>query len=139
MKFLSLKGGCLLFCHYLNKGKNTLHSEPFVIYDEQTNAGKVVSQLECVLQWTDSYQENVHSFVNNISTLEGGAHLTGTKAALTRVINGFHEKTAQKNVKTALTGDDVREGLTGIVSVRIKNPEFQGQTKTKLGNPEVRS
>lgn len=135
-------GGLLSFCEYLNSGKNCLHSKIVEIFGEKRDQerGSVESQVECVLQWTDAYKENVHSFVNNINTIEGGTHLTALKSALTRVINQFSEAGNHlKGFKGALTGDDIREGLTAIVSIRVKNPEFQGQTKTKLGNPEVRA
>lgn len=134
------EGGLVSYCQYLNRGKNTLHPQSVLIQSEKlTTEGKVEAQLECVLQWTDSYQENIHSYVNNINTVEGGTHLTGLRSSLTRVVNQFSDKSGMlKGFKDSLTGDDIREGLTGIVSVRIKNPEFQGQTKTKLGNPEVR-
>ena len=137
---LKFDGGLLSYCEYLNQGKNALHSSPVFITTTKEKEGVVDAQLECVLQWTDSYQENLHSYVNNINTYEGGTHLTALKASLTRVVNQFAEKSGLlKGIKGSLTGDDVREGLVSIVSIRIKNPEFQGQTKTKLGNPEVRS
>ena len=132
-------GGLVSFCEYLIKGRNVLHSKPVYISSDKIEGDILESQLECVLQWTDAYQESIYSYVNNISTIEGGTHLTALKSSLTRVINQFAEKSGLlKGFKGSLTGDDIREGLTGIVSVRIKNPEFQGQTKTKLGNPEVR-
>lgn len=133
-------GGLISYCEYLNRGKNTLHPKPVFFMVEQKSDGVLQSVAECVLHWTDAYQENIHSYVNNINTFEGGTHLTALKSALTRVVNQFAEKTGVlKSFKNPLTGEDVREGLTGILSLRIKNPEFQGQTKTKLGNPEVRS
>ncbi|MFK7823807.1 MAG: DNA topoisomerase (ATP-hydrolyzing) subunit B [Oligoflexales bacterium] len=133
-------GGLISFCEYLIKGRNALHSKPVYINTDKMSGDAIESQLECVLQWTDAYQESIYSYVNNISTVEGGTHLTALKSSLTRVINQFADKTGLlKGFKGSLTGDDIREGLTGIISVRIKNPEFQGQTKTKLGNPEVRS
>jgi len=134
------EGGLVSFCEFLVKGKNSLHPDPIYISSEQYNQdGGILAQIEVVLQWTDSYNENLFSFVNNINTVEGGTHLTGMKSALTRVVNSFAEGTGQlKGFKDGITGDDIREGLSGIVAVRIKNPEFQGQTKTKLGNPEVR-
>ena len=95
--------------------------------------------MELVIQWTDAYNESIFSFVNNINTIDGGTHLTALKAALTRVVNNYAEKSGLlKNFKDGITGDYIREGLVGIISLRIKNPEFQGQTKTKLGNAEVR-
>ena len=133
-------GGLRSFCDYLNLGKNTLHSDPIIIEATAEKNGKLDSQLECVLQWTDAYQENVHSYVNNINTIEGGAHLTALKTALTRVVNQFSEQAKlTKGLGGSLSGEDIREGLSAIIAVRIKNPEFQGQTKTKLGNPEVRT
>ncbi len=132
-------GGLESFCDYLNKGKNVLHTPAILILSEEKEAGVLKSQFEAVLQWTDSYQENIYSYVNNINTVEGGTHLTAVKAALTRVLHQFLEKTVAKNpMKGVLTGEDVREGLTAVVSIRMKNPEFQGQTKTKLGNQDVR-
>ena len=133
-------GGLVSYCEYLNRGKNLLHPKPVIISVEQRTGSVLQSTAECVLQWTDAYQENIHSYVNNINTIEGGTHLTALKSSLTRVVNQFAEKTGVlKVLKTPLTGEDVREGLTAILALRIKNPEFQGQTKTKLGNAEVRS
>ena len=95
--------------------------------------------MECSLQWTDAYNESFYSYVNNIHTNEGGTHVTGLRSALTRVINTFAEQTGLlKTFKEGITGDDIREGLTGVIAVKIKNPEFQGQTKNKLGSAEVR-
>jgi DNA gyrase subunit B len=135
----SFEGGIQSYCEYLNQGKNTLYDKPIYIFTQKYKNEVLDSQLECALQWTEAYQENIHSYVNNINTTEGGTHLTALKAALTRVINQFAENSpVVKSLKSNLTGDDVREGLTAIISVRIKNPEFQGQTKTKLGSAEVR-
>jgi len=137
---LSFTGGLASFCEYLNKGKTPLHAPAIVIFSEEKENGYLKAQFEAVLQWTDAYQENIYSYVNNINTVEGGTHLTAVKASLTRVLHQFLEKTLAKDpLKGALTGEDVREGLTAIISLRIKNPEFQGQTKTKLGNQEIRS
>lgn len=133
-------GGLVSFCEFINQSKNQLHPTPVSIFAERLKDQVIEAQLECVLQWTDAYQESVYSYVNNINTLEGGTHLTALKSSLTRVVNQFAEKSGLlKGFKGTLTGDDIREGLTAIISLRIKNPEFQGQTKTKLGNPEVRS
>jgi len=135
------EGGLISFCEFLAKGKTPLHEKPILITGaNKEESGKLIGELECVLQWTDSYaSDNVFSYVNNINTVEGGTHLTGLRAALTRVLNTMSEESGLlKNFKEGITGDDIREGLVGIVSVRIKNPEFQGQTKTKLGNAEVR-
>ena len=134
------EGGLVSFCEFLIKGRSPLHSKPIQVYFDKINdLGVSQAQIEIVLQWTDGYNESLFSYVNNINTVEGGTHVTGLKTALTRVVNSFAEKTGQlKSFKDGITGDDVREGLIGIVSVRIKNPEFQGQTKNKLGNAEVR-
>ncbi len=134
------EGGLISYCTYLAKGKNALHPSPLSIsIDKSDNNGKLLGQIEVVLQWTDAYNEVVFSYVNNINTADGGTHLTGLRAALTRVVNSFAENSgALKGFKDSITGDDIREGLVGVVSVRIKNPEFQGQTKTKLGSAEVR-
>ncbi len=132
-------GGLISYAEYLNRGKNVLHPKPVFVGAEQREGNSLQSIFECVLQWTDAYQENIHSYVNNINTLEGGTHLTALKSALTRIVNQFAEKSgALKALKSPLTGEDVREGLTAILAIRVKNPEFQGQTKTKLGNAEVR-
>jgi DNA gyrase subunit B len=134
-------GGLVLFCEFLNTGRHGLHPKPIHIAATTIVDGKVEAQMECVLQWTDGYQqENLHSYVNNINTVEGGTHLTGLKAALTRVVNQFAENSGLlKTFKEGITGEDIREGLTGIITVRIKNPEFTSQAKTKLGSAEVRS
>ncbi len=134
------EGGLNSFCEFLTKGKTPLHPDPVYIKSYQfDDSKKIKAQIECVLQWTDSYNESFFSYVNNIHTLEGGTHLTGLRGALTRVVNKFAQDSGVlKKMKLSVTGDDIREGLTGVVAVRIKNPEFQGQTKTKLGNPEVR-
>ena len=134
------EGGLIQFCEYLVKGRGAMSDKPIYIKNIMKDEnGAIKAQLECVLQWTDSYNESFFSYVNNIYTMEGGTHLTGLRAALTRVVNTFAEANGMlKTLKEGITGDDIREGLTGIISVRIKNPEFQGQTKTKLGNAEVR-
>lgn len=133
------EGGLISFCEFLTSGRSVLNEKPVYVSGQQIDNGIVQAQVECVLQWTDAYQENLHSYVNNIYTVEGGTHLTGLKASLTRVLNSFAENTGLlKGFKSTITGDDIREGLTGVIAVRIKNPEFQGQTKTKLGNAEVR-
>jgi DNA gyrase subunit B len=134
------EGGLVSYCEFLGKGKTPLHDKPLYIFGQQFNdGGTLQGQVEVVLQWTDAYNESLFSFVNNISTMEGGTHLTGLKAALTRVVNAFAESSGMlKTFKEGITGEDIREGLVGICSVRVKNPEFQGQTKTKLGNTEVR-
>ena len=95
--------------------------------------------VEFAIQYTDSYNENIFSFVNNINTIEGGTHLVGFKTALTRVINDYARKAGLiKDNDVAITGEDIREGITAILSSKVTNPQFEGQTKTKLGNSEIR-
>mgnify|MGYP004648964593 CR=1 FL=1 len=128
------EGGIVSFVEYLNKNKTCLFEKP--IYIEGV---KDTSTVEVALQWNDGYTENVFSFANNILTPEGGTHLTGFRTALARVINAYgREKKILKDADANLTSDDVREGLTAIVSVKLVEPQFEGQTKTKLGNSEIR-
>ena len=127
------KGGIVEFVEHLNRSKVALH--PKVIYFEKEKDG---IQVEIALQYTEAYNESVFCYANNINTIEGGTHLSGFRSALTRTINAYGK--ANKVFKSddeALSGDDVREGLTAIVSVRLPRPQFEGQTKTKLGNGEV--
>ena len=135
------EGGLVAFCEFLSKGRVSLHAKPLYISRQEKNGGRELKAVvECALNWTDGYKENIFSYVNNIATGDGGTHLTGFKGAVTRVVNHWAENSPQlKGFNDQITGDDIREGLTAVVSVRIKDPEFQGQTKTKLGNPEVRS
>lgn len=124
------EGGIKQFVEYVDQNKQPLHS---VIYFEKSKDNTVV---EIALRYNSSYQENVFSFVNNINTIEGGTHLSGFKTALTRVLNNFAKKLFNgKEMK--LTGDDVKEGLSAVVSVKVPEPLFEGQTKTKLGNSDV--
>ena len=105
-------GGLVSFCEYLIKGRNVLHAKPVYISADKIEGEVLDSQLECVLQWTDAYQESIYSYVNNISTIEGGTHLTALKSSLTRVINQFADKPGLlKGFKGSLTGDDIREGI----------------------------
>lgn len=128
------EGGIKQFVEFLNNKKEALHED--IIYAEG-NKDKVM--VEIAMQYTDSYNENIFSFVNNINTIEGGTHLVGFKTALTRVINDYAKKANLiKENDVAITGEDIREGLTAILSIKITNPQFEGQTKTKLGNSEVR-
>ncbi len=128
------EGGIISFVEYLNKHKTPLFEKP--IYIEGFKNG---STVEVALQWNDSFNESVFSFCNNIYTPEGGTHLAGFRNALTRVVNDYGRKTGMiKNNDQNLSGDDVREGLAAIVSVKLVEPQFEGQTKTKLGNSEVR-
>jgi DNA gyrase subunit B len=128
------EGGIRSFVEYLNRNKEALHEK--VIYIEGKKDDYIV---EVALQYNDSYNENIFSFANNIDTIEGGTHLIGFKAALTRVFNDYGKKFGHlKENDKNLSGDDVREGLTAVVSVKLTDPQFEGQTKTKLGNSEVR-
>lgn len=128
------EGGIVEYVKYLNEKKEALHEEP--IYVE---GSRDMIQVEVALQYNDSYTENIYSFANNINTHEGGTHESGFKSALTRIINDYARKAGVlKDGNSNLTGDDVREGLTAIISVKIPEPQFEGQTKTKLGNSEVR-
>ena len=131
------KGGLKEFVAFLNStGKKALHPEILYLEGERDDVG-----IELALQYNDGYNENVFSFVNNINTHEGGTHLTGFKSALTSVINKHLDKSsfAKKDKEVKLSGDDVREGLTAVLSVKVREPQFEGQTKTKLGNSEVES
>ncbi len=128
------EGGVKSFVEYLNTNKNKLHDE--VIYFEKERDGVMV---EIALEWNDTYIENIFSFANNINTREGGTHLIGLKSALTRTINVFlNESKFSKKMPEPLSGEDAREGLTAVVSVKVPNPQFEGQTKGKLGNSEVK-
>jgi DNA gyrase subunit B len=127
------RGGISTFVEHLNKNKNPVH--PRIIY---FLGEKEKVQMEMALQWNDSYSENIYSYVNNINTTEGGTHMVGFKSALTRVINSYSSgRNLLKDLKAGLQGDDVREGLTAVLSIKLSNPQFEGQTKTKLGNSEV--
>jgi DNA gyrase subunit B len=126
-------GGIASFVEHLNKGKNPLHKSVISMEREEGDFC-----CEIALQYNDGYTESMFSFVNNVNTLEGGTHLSGFRAGLTRTINDYARKTGLlKDNEEALSGDDVREGLTAIVSVKIGDPQFEGQTKTKLGNSEI--
>jgi DNA gyrase subunit B len=127
------KGGIVSFVEHLNEAKTPLHKPIYVKVE------KPEMILDVALQYNDSYSENLFSFANNINTKEGGTHLVGFKAALTRTINTFaNANDLLKKDMESLTGDDVREGLTAVVSVKLRNPQFEGQTKAKLGNSEVK-
>ena len=123
-------GGISSFVEYLNNNKNPLHK---IVYASKEKNGIL---FEYALQYNDGYQENVFSFANNINTHEGGTHLIGFKTALTRVMNNYLERNKVKEIK--LTSEDVREGLTAVISIKIPEPQFEGQTKTKLGNSEIK-
>ncbi len=128
------EGGIASFVEYLNTNKNVLHPKP--IHFETQREDVVV---EAAMQYNDGYSETVFSFANNINTHEGGSHLSGFKAALTRTVNAYGQKEdLLKDLKENPTGEDIREGLVAVISVKLKNPQFEGQTKTKLGNSEVK-
>lgn len=128
------KGGLIEYVEFLNRRTPPLH-QPIYVSGEKNNV-----QMEAVIQYNESYNEKMLSFANNINTVEGGFHLIGFKSALTRSINSYANTSGNlpKNLKEKISGDDVREGLTAIVSIRIPEPQFEGQTKTKLGNSEVK-
>jgi len=128
-------GGIVSFVQHLNKNKTVINEKPIFMKGEKDGI-----DAEIALQWNDGYTELVFSFANNINTHEGGTHLSGFRAALTRTINSYAVKNnLAKDLKDAsISGDDIREGLTGVISVKIPRPQFEGQTKTKLGNTEVK-
>ncbi|SET72329.1 DNA gyrase subunit B [Natronincola peptidivorans] len=127
-------GGIKEFINYLNKNRQALHEK--IIYFEKEKNGSIV---EIAMQYTDAYTENIFSYANNINTQEGGTHLSGFKSSLTRVINDYARKNGfLKEKDVNLLGEDIREGLTAIISVKLEDPQFEGQTKTKLGNSEMR-
>lgn len=126
------EGGIISFVEHLNAKKNPVHK---VIYFEAEKDNIIV---EIAMQWNDGYQENIFSFANNINTIDGGTHVSGLKSALTRTVNAYAAKNEMlKKLDSAPSGEDVREGFTCVISVKIPNPQFEGQTKTKLGNSEV--
>ncbi|MFT4343942.1 MAG: DNA topoisomerase (ATP-hydrolyzing) subunit B [Candidatus Woesearchaeota archaeon] len=124
------EGGIKSFVEYMNKNKTAVHT----ILHFEKEKDTVIAEI--ALQYNDSFNETVYSYVNNINTIEGGTHLTGFKTALTRCLNTYSERNTKEKVK--LTSEDVREGLTAVVSVKIPNPQFEGQTKAKLGNSDVK-
>jgi len=128
------KGGIVSFIEHLTSSKHAIHPKVIFMSGEKESV-----QMEMALQWTDSYNENIYSYANNINTIEGGTHMIGFKSALTRSINSYAaEKNLVKDLKgESLQGEDVREGLVAVISVKLPNPQFEGQTKTKLGNSEV--
>lgn len=129
------KGGIIEFVKYLDETRQTLH-KPVYVEGEKDD-----TPVEIAFEYNDTYSENIFSYVNNINTHEGGSHLVGFKTALTRTLNNYayRNKLIKENSKITLTGDDFREGLTAVISVKVMEPQFEGQTKTKLGNSEVKS
>ncbi len=127
-------GGIVSFVEHLNKNKISIHPKPVYISGEK---GDII--VELALQYNDGYSETLYTYANNINTKEGGTHLIGFKSALTRTVNSYASSSGLlKDSKEALTGDDIREGLTAVISVKLMNPQFEGQTKMKLGNSEVK-
>jgi DNA gyrase subunit B len=128
------EGGIVSFVTHLNKNKAAVNEKPIYMRGERDGI-----DAEIALQWNDAYAETIYSFANNINTQEGGTHLSGFRSALTRTINFYAGKNnLAKDLKESITGDDIREGLTAVISVKIPRPQFEGQTKTKLGNTEVK-
>jgi len=133
-KVLHYEGGIVSFVEYINKNKEAIHKPPIYIEGRKDS-----TLVEIAIQYNDGYAENVFSYANNINTAEGGTHVTGFRSAITKVINDYARKyNILKEADKNLTGEDVREGLTAIISVKLLEPQFEGQTKTKLGNSEVR-
>lgn len=128
------EGGIVSFVEHLNKNKDVIHPEPIYL-----TGSKDTTMVEIAIQYNDSYVENLYTFVNNINTQEGGTHLSGFKTGLTRSVNDFARKLNMlKEGDENLSGEDIREGLSGVISLKIQEPQFEGQTKTKLGNSEIR-
>ncbi len=129
------KGGIISYVNYLNRKRTTVNEEPIYIKDEKEGV-----QVEVAFQYYDGFSERIFSFVNNINTREQGTHVTGFRGALTKCLNRYaSDDIIPKNMRARMSGDDVREGITCIISVRVPNPQFEGQTKTKLGNSEVKT
>jgi DNA gyrase subunit B len=126
------EGGIRDFVAYINEAKDAIHKH-LVYFEGETDQGSV----EVAMQWNSSYQESVFTFANNVNTVEGGSHLSGFRSALTRTLNAKAQELKLLKEKESLDGEDVREGLAAVVSVKLRNPQFEGQTKTKLGNPGI--
>jgi DNA gyrase subunit B len=128
------EGGLVSFVRHLNRNKEVLHSRPIAVEKREG-----ATSIEVALQYNDSFTENVFAFANNINTVDGGSHMTGFRAALTRSLNDWARRASiLKDADTNLSGDDVREGLTAVISVKLVEPQFEGQTKAKLGNAEIK-
>ncbi len=128
------EGGIRSFVKYLNANKTVLFDEP--IY--ATNSKQTLDLIEVAIQYNDGYNENIYSFVNNVNTKEGGTHVAGFRSAMTRSVNNFIQNNMQGKVKENLTGDDIKEGLVVVLTIKVQNPQFEGQTKSKLGNSEIK-
>lgn len=134
------EGGIIEYVRYINKNKEVLHPDPIYFTAAKSDDPLETATVEVALQYNDGYNENVFTYANNINTIEGGSHLAGFRAAMTRVINDYARKfKILKESDQNLTGDDIREGLSAIISVKLTEPQFEGQTKTKLGNAYIRS
>jgi len=134
------EGGVKSFVEYLNENKTVLYKEPIFLEGVRDDGLGGSVEIECAIQYNDGFNEIMYSFVNDINTREGGTHLVGFKSALTRTLNEYLKKSKHaKKLDETLSGDDVREGLTAVLSVKVGEPQFEGQTKGKLGNPEVKS
>jgi DNA gyrase subunit B len=128
------EGGIVSFVEYINRAKNPVHPKPIFFTGSREGV-----EIEIAMQYNDGYDEKIFSFANNINTHEGGTHLSGFKAALTRTMNSYATaNNLLKNIKTAISGDDLREGMAAVISVKVPEPQFEGQTKTKLGNSEIK-
>ncbi len=128
------EGGIVSFVEYLNRAKNPLHPKPILFTGTKEGV-----EIEIAIQYNDAYDEKIFSFANNINTHEGGTHLSGFKAALTRTMNAYATtNNLLKNMKTAISGEDLREGMAAVLSIKVPDPQFEGQTKTKLGNSEIK-
>ena len=128
------EGGVKSFVKFLNVNKTVLFEEPIHI----SSTKQIIDILEVAIQYNDGYNENINSFVNNVNTQEGGSHVTGFRGALTRSINNFIQSNSTQKNKESVSGDDIKEGLVAVISIKIQNPQFEGQTKAKLGNSEVK-
>jgi DNA gyrase subunit B len=128
------EGGIVSFVEYLNRAKTPLHAKPIFFSGTREEV-----EIDVAIQYNDAYDEKIFSFANNINTHEGGTHLSGFKAALTRTMNAYATtNNLLKNIKTSISGDDLREGMAAVISVKVPDPQFEGQTKTKLGNSEIK-
>ena len=133
------EGGIRSFVSHYNKNKEVLHPEPMYFTAKRMTDGEETATVEIAMQWNDGYNEDVYTYANNINTHEGGAHLEGFKLALTRTINDYAKRAnLLKDKDGSLSGEDIREGLTAVISVKLEEPQFEGQTKTKLGNADIR-
>ncbi|HOB68397.1 MAG TPA: DNA topoisomerase (ATP-hydrolyzing) subunit B [Syntrophorhabdaceae bacterium] len=128
------EGGVKSFVKFLNTNKTVLFGEPIYI----SSSKQTIDSLEVAIQYNDGYNENINSFVNNVNTQEGGSHIAGFRSALTRSINNFIQTNSTQKNKENVSGDDIKEGLVAVLSIKVQNPQFEGQTKTKLGNSEIK-